>query len=87
MPVKRRATKRRGGSAEELDAWGLTFSAGYDFFESLPEIGVPIDQHGRPDRATAEEAWHRLGAQFLAEYRPRHADPWALSEFGEPHAS
>jgi hypothetical protein len=72
--------------AAEREAWAIYFTGGYDFFDELPEIGVLTDEYKRPDRAAGESAWHQFGAWFLAEYTPRHPDPWALLEFGEPHA-
>ncbi len=87
MPVKRRIEKRRMDPAAELDAWSGAFQSHHTYFGELEEIGVKTDSYGRPDRATAEEAWHRLGARFLAEkHNPVLGTPWALSEFGEPHA-
>ncbi len=86
MPAKKRAAKRRIDPVAELEAWSTAFWCGHDYFGDLPEIGVPMN--GRdPERAAAEEVWHRLGARYLATRDPREAyAPWALLEFGEPHA-
>ena len=87
MPAKRRTAKRRLDPTAELKAWSGAFQSHWTYFGELEEIGVETDPYGRPDRATAEEAWHRLGARFLAEMRdPVLGEPWALTEFGEPHA-
>jgi hypothetical protein len=66
----------------------LVFQCGTDYFGELRDIGVPMDSHGRhPERGAAEDAWHRLGARFLAEATdPVRGAPWALKQFGEPHA-
>ena len=86
MPVKKRAAKRRLDALAELAAWSMVFQSGWDYFGDLPRIGVAMDERGhRPERAAAEEAWHRLGARFLAEGAdPVQDTPWALSEFGKP---
>ena len=85
MPPKRRPGKRRLDPETELEAWSMVFACGHDYFGDLPRIGVPMDEHGHgPERAAAEEAWHRLGARFLVEKAdPVQGTPWALSEFGE----
>ena len=87
MPPKQRRTKRRLPLTAELEAWEIYFNSGYDYFDELPEIGVETDDLGRPERAVGEAAWHRLGARFLADSRPRQREPWALTEFGEPDAA
>ena len=87
MPTKRRTTKVRNNLAEEVGDWAAYFNSGRDFWGCLPEIGIPTDEEGRPDRAVAEATWHRLGAWFLAHHRPRRRDPWALEEFGDPDAT
>ncbi len=87
MPPKRRTDKRRLDPAAELQAWSGAFQSHWTYFGELEEIGVATDAYGRPDRAVAEEAWHRLGGRFLAEmHDPVRGDPWALKKFGEPHA-
>ena len=64
----------------------MVFSSSYDYFADLKGIGVETDAYDRPDRAAAEEAWHRLGARFLATRDPREQRaPWALQQFGEPN--
>lgn len=83
MPVRRRKNKR--SASGDLDAWRMYFSGGYDFLWELQMAGVPTNEYGQPSREDGEDAWHRLGAEFLAE--PRHPDldtPWALEEFGDP---
>ena len=89
MPVKRRTPKRRTNLAAELEAWATYFDCGHDFFNELPRIGVDCERSRGPERAVAEEAWHRLGARYLADPEPKlkpHSELWALKEFGEPHA-
>lgn len=87
MPVKRRNAKRRLSPAMEAQAWSCVFETRHDFFGDMREIAVPTDHLGDPDRATAEEAWHRLGPTFLDQRDPREgAVPWAVREFGDPHA-
>ena len=87
MPVKRRTEKRRLDPAAELAAWGMTFQCGTDYLQQLPRIGVPTDDYSRPDIDVAEDAWRRLGARLLTEPQDPHlTTPWALREFGEPHA-
>ena len=87
MPVKRRTEKRRLDPAAELDAWSGAFQSHWTYFGELEEIGVETNAYGQPDRAVAEAAWRRLGVRFLAERRdPVLGTPWALTEFGEPHA-
>ena len=87
MPVKMRAAKRRLDPGAELKAWSLYFQSGHDYLGDLPEIGVPTGPYHDPDRVVGEEVWHRLGARFLEEAAdPLLGTPWALREFGEPHA-
>ncbi|NLS69609.1 hypothetical protein E3H11_11910 [Bradyrhizobium brasilense] len=84
MPVKRRVPKQRALSvADELMAWSETFDCGFDFFSDLEDVGIaPSEGEGHP---LAEEAWHRLGAEWL---RHRVLSPgkscWALDAFGPP---
>ena len=85
MPPKRRTGKRRLDPAAELEAWSGAFQGHWTYFGELGEIGVETDAYGRPERAVAAAAWHRLGARFLAEKAdPKLGTPWGLSEFGEP---
>ncbi|MBX4964476.1 hypothetical protein [Rhizobium binae] len=86
MPVRRRAGKRR--STEGLDQWFFVFSSGFDYFRELEEIGIDLDDRGRPSREDVEAAWRRLGEAFMDI--PRHPDqgePWAVTEFGDPRRS
>ncbi len=88
MPVRRRKGKRLA-RIDEHAAWSDVFECQYDFFGELPSIGVKTDQYDLPDPKVAAEAWQRLGAAFMAEWRsrPHHPDesePWALTTFGEP---
>ncbi len=86
MAAKRRNPKRRLTPDAELEAWEMVFASGWDFFDDVGRLGVPMEDH-RPDRAAAEDAWNRLGARFLAaKADPVGGTPWALAEFGEPHA-
>ena len=84
MSVKLRRGKRRIDATAELAAWNLTFTCGCDFFGQLADEW----DFKTPDEvaAAAPNAWQRLGARFLAEWRPSvHRDePWALEEFGPP---
>lgn len=81
MPVKRRVDKRR---AEALPAWSGVFLSGFDYFDALQAINVPVDQYGRPDRDEARAAWQDLGDAFLAN-DDGEVEPWALAEFGLPN--
>ena len=78
MPVKRRNAKRRLSAEAELEAWADMFESGYDFFGDLNVFDIMTDAEGR---AAAAEAWRRLGAAFLAEWKPTvtTAKPWATS--------
>ena len=87
MPVRPR--KRRASRASEIEAWRDVFECKFDFFNDLPDIGVNTDEYGCPDREVTQEAWRRLGAEFMVEWRsiehrPGQSEPWALLEFGEP---
>ena len=84
MPPKQRVTKRRSDTSEELEAWTNQFLFGCDFLHKLEAYGVPTP----PDQAVTEEAWRRLGAQFLLRWRRvgPERDIWVLREFGEPDA-
>jgi hypothetical protein len=84
VPVKRRHSKRRIDPAHEYAIWAAIFDCGYDFFGELAEIGVPADEHGRPDLEWAAEAWNRHGERYLAETADRERPFWAEREFGRP---
>jgi hypothetical protein len=83
MPVRKRKDRRSPSAG--LDAWETVFSSEFDFFGELQDAGVKTDAYGRPDREEARAAWQRHGAGFLSTFRDSH-QPWALAEFGEPHA-
>lgn len=87
MPMKRRRPKRRSDLGKEIAAWTDVFLFGFDFSGELEKVGVPISQ-GYPDLAALEEAWRRLGEQFLTNCKGV-GDPeiWAVRELGAPHAS
>ncbi len=60
--------KRRSGTTglsleDELKAWGMMFTCGHDYFNDLAILGIPRT-HDAP-RQAAEEAWERLGSEFL----------------------
>ncbi|RLP21983.1 hypothetical protein D8676_26480 [Mesorhizobium sp. YM1C-6-2] len=80
MPVRKRVDRRR---AEALPAWRMVFAAGYDYFDDLAKIGVPVDRYGRPALDEVRAAWSRLGDLFLAEY-DGEGEPWAEERFGRP---
>lgn len=83
MPVRRRHAKRRFNEDDELDAWGVMFEMGYDFFHDLEQFG--ICGHAAAVRASGP-AWRRLGAKFMATWRPsvNVSTPWALTKWGRP---
>jgi hypothetical protein len=94
MPVKRRASKRRLSPEAELEAWRCLFETGCDFFGDAAELtGLLEPVHVRFDdqraeaerrwREAAQDAWHRLGAAFLANWT-EEGEPWAVREFGTP---
>ena len=86
MPTKRRTSKRRISLDDEIEAWTDVFLFGADFSKGLEKANVPTAVL-RPDRATLEEAWRRLGEQFLVRWGgPGEQDIWALRELGAPHA-
>ncbi len=64
----------------------MFFQSGYDFFDELPPLGIEINHHGKPDEDIAQEAWRRLGAQFLAEFegQPGQYGHYAVRVFGDP---
>jgi len=75
MPTKRRTPKRRAAGSDEIEAWTDVFLFGCDFSRGLTKAGIAA-LHGRPDRALLEQAWQRLGPQFLATWKaPRR---WPL---------
>lgn len=82
MPVKRRIAKQRAISvADELQAWSVLFGSGFDFFDDLDDIGLPVSR--REGHPMAKEAWRRLGAEYLRRHDA--AEPcWALDRFGSP---
>ena len=86
MPTKRRTPKRRAAGSDEIEAWAEVFLFGCDFSQGLHKVGIP--PLGRPDRATIEEAWQRLGPQFLIKW-DGHGDReiWAVRELGDPDAT
>ena len=91
MPVKRRLEKRRFDPHGEAEAWSGIFQCGFAMFDDEPEtlaaFGVELDGYGRPDESVAEDAWRRLGETYLATRTPTPGrDPWALTQFGDPHA-
>lgn len=86
MPVKRRTAKHRGSSLEEAKAWGMAFCSGHDFLGELVPYGFTWGDDDAVQEA-AEEAWQRVGALYLDAVHDRSLTPWALEQFGEPHAS
>ena len=86
MPAKRRTPKRRANLGEEIEAWTDVFLFGRDFSRGRQRAGVPAHV-GQPDRASLEDAWRRLGGQFLAMWGgPRDREIWAVREMGDPDA-
>ena len=87
MPAKRRTPKRRGDGGEEMEAWTDVFLFGFDFSGGLEKAGIPAPL-GHPDRASLEQAWQRLGLQFLAQWGHRgDREIWAVRELGDPDAT
>jgi hypothetical protein len=97
MPVKRRVAKRRFSPEDELAAWHEVFDVGCDFFGEAAQVAGLRDPSGIVPRDEVEEvqaawlaatrdAWARLGAAFLATWKPttHRLAPWALGAFGEP---
>ena len=82
MPLKRRTPKRRTDGSEEMEAWTDVFLFGCDFSRTLQKAGIP--PLGGPDWAAIEEAWRRLGPQFLIKW-DGHGDReiWAVRELGD----
>lgn len=85
MPVRARRNRRRDHKAE-LEAWGMYFSSGWDFFDDLTLIGVETTKWGVPDEDVARDAWARLGAEFLRTWQGNVSQygHHALRVFGEP---
>ena len=87
MPLKRRTPKRRAAGSEEMEAWTDVFLIGCDFSRDLQKAGIPAPL-GHHDRACLEEAWQRLGPQFLAQWGgPGDREIWAVRELGDPDAT
>ena len=86
MPVKRRTAKHRGSSIDEARAWDMAFCSGYDFLGELVPYGFSWGDDDAVHEA-AEDAWWRLGALYMAHVHDHSQTPWALEQFGEPHAS
>jgi hypothetical protein len=94
MPRRRRVPKRRADPQVEANAWASVFESGFDFFDELAVIGLTdptagvtgTDAAKAEFRATAQDAWRRLGAAFMAgwEQKAVRERPWALEEFGAP---
>ena len=87
MPLYRRTPKRRTDGSEEIEAWTDVFLFGCDFSNGLERAGIPAP-HGRPDRVLLEQAWQRLGPQFLATWGgPGDREIWAVRELEDPDAT
>lgn len=89
MPPRPKQNRRKPTAAAE--DWFGAFESEFDLFGDLDGL-VELDQHGRPDRKSAQAAWQRHGEVFLTEFAARypngaHFVPWALAEFGEPRAT
>jgi hypothetical protein len=84
MPRKRRNDKRRLDWRAEMEAWENMFCHGHFLFDDEPlTLGLPE----KPDPAVIAEAWHRLGASFIATHGRENDSGtalWALAQFGEP---
>ena len=80
MPVRRRISKSR---PDELAAWRVMFTTGFDFFNELEPLSIKTESDAR---TAAPEAWARMGGDFMRAWRPtvNAKTPWALEEFGEP---
>src|SRR5262245_4328234 len=68
---------------EEAKAWAVTFETGRDYFGDLRPYALTDD---KAVQRAASGAWKRLGARFMARWKPTaaRAQPWALERFGEP---
>ncbi|MBO6725550.1 MAG: hypothetical protein JJ911_07820 [Rhizobiaceae bacterium] len=83
MPVRRRADKRSAAG----QAWTEIFIFGFDMLHRAQWLaGVCVDGKLQPDQDEARRAWHRFGAEFLANYDDND-EPWALAEFGPPRGA
>ena len=85
MPTKR-TRRSRNRRADEVRAWADLFTTGRDYFGDLTPLGFPGGDGDRAARDAAGQAWARLGAAFMATWRPTSTrqTPWALDRFGEP---
>ncbi|MFH1797611.1 MAG: hypothetical protein ABIK36_06395 [Pseudomonadota bacterium] len=79
MPVRKRTNKR----SDFADAWDEIFVFGFDMLHRAYMAGIQIDEQLEPDRDEARAAWRLYGERFL-ESQTGEAEPWALSEFGDP---
>ncbi len=99
MATKRRKVRRvRLSPMAELEAWSMMFRAGFDYFgtaAALTGLQEPVNVWAAEDRAEAEgkwlaaaqDAWRRLGRFYLDNWYPHSPqEPWALVQFGHPHA-
>jgi hypothetical protein len=68
---------------DELKAWATAFTFSWDFFGDLKRYGLADD---KAVRRAAKAAWKRLGARFMAAWKPTPArkTPWTLDRFGAP---
>lgn len=82
MPVRSKRSKRKVGAF--APHWEMTFLAGRDYFDELPDAGVVVDEYGRPPVEVIEAAWRKHGRAFLVAYDGDAVEPWALLEFGPP---
>ena len=85
MPVKRRKAKRYD-PAREYEIWSGVFDGGHDFFDELPELGLPSCGIGTVPAELASEPWRRLGRRWLAEQDDQQPlrPFWAVEQFGKP---
>jgi hypothetical protein len=98
MPRRMRRAKLRIGEEAERKAWRMVFTCGHDYLRDLERAGVEINVAGargadctvkeRDEFETAARAaWKRFGVEFMQwwDSDPRHRDPWAFEQFGEPN--
>jgi hypothetical protein len=52
---------------DELKAWATAFTFSWDFFGDLKHYGLADD---KAVRRVAKAAWKRLGARFMATWKP-----------------